>query len=127
VLQRVITAYFITDVAQPALPTRQPAGEAILQGPDCTQPLFASRETKPWGLRGLGHPVLEVYDGVCLGSSERRGRSGLRMGDVRGPGCQSLLTGPSIYGTSMWKTSSEGGVFSFAQTASLSQLCGAKE
>jgi hypothetical protein len=79
-------------------------------------PLFALRETKPWGLRGLGHPISEVYDGLRLGSSERGGRSGLRMGDVRGPGWQSLLTGPSICGTSMQKSSSEGGMFAFAPT-----------
>jgi hypothetical protein len=36
-LQRVVTAYFITDVAQPALLTWQPAGEALQHGPDCTR------------------------------------------------------------------------------------------
>jgi hypothetical protein len=47
-------------------------------------PLLALRETKPCNPRDLGHPVLEVCDGLRLGSSERRGRSGLRMGDASG-------------------------------------------
>jgi hypothetical protein len=49
-------------------------------------PLLALRETKPWGLRSLGHPVPEIFDGLRLGSSDRRRHLGLRMGDVRGPG-----------------------------------------
>jgi hypothetical protein len=48
------------------------------------RPLFALREAKPCGLRGLDHPVLEVIDGLRLGLSERRGRLGLRMDDIRG-------------------------------------------
>jgi hypothetical protein len=47
-------------------------------------PLLALRESKPWGLRGLGHPAPEVCDGLRLGSLERRGCSGLRMDDTRG-------------------------------------------
>jgi hypothetical protein len=39
-LQRVIIAYFTTDVAQPALPTRRPAGGALQYGPDCTRAPF---------------------------------------------------------------------------------------
>jgi hypothetical protein len=46
--------------------------------------LLASRDTKPCGLRGLGHPVLEVVDDLRLGLSERRGRLGLRMDDIYG-------------------------------------------
>jgi hypothetical protein len=49
-------------------------------------PLLTLRETKTWGIRGLGHPGPEVFDGLCLGSSNRRERLSLHMGDVRGPG-----------------------------------------
>jgi hypothetical protein len=34
-------------------------------------PLLRLRETKPWGHRGLGHPGPEVFDGLCLSSSDR--------------------------------------------------------
>jgi hypothetical protein len=44
----------------------------------------------------------EVFDGLRLGSSDRKGHLGLRMADVRRPGWRSLLTGSSICGTSTW-------------------------
>jgi hypothetical protein len=47
-------------------------------------PLLTLRETKPCGLRGPGRPVFEAFDGLRLGSSERRERSVLRMDDARG-------------------------------------------
>jgi hypothetical protein len=46
-------------------------------------PLLALRGTKPYGLRGLGCPILEVVGGLCLGLTRRRGRFDLRMDDVR--------------------------------------------
>jgi hypothetical protein len=49
-------------------------------------PLLTLRETKSWGLRGLGHSRPEVFDGLRLVSSDRRKRWRLRMGDVHGPG-----------------------------------------
>jgi hypothetical protein len=50
------------------------------------QPLLTLRETKPWGLRGLGHPGPEVFDGLRLGSSDRMERLSLRLGEVHEPG-----------------------------------------
>jgi hypothetical protein len=85
-LQRVITTYFIIDVAQPALPIRRPAGRALQHGTDCTQAPSCSEGDKTLRSSRLGDPVPEVFEGLRLGSSERRGCSGLRMGDVRGPG-----------------------------------------
>jgi hypothetical protein len=48
--------------------------------------LLTLRETKSWGLRGLGHLGSKVFDGLRLGWSDRRERLSHRMGDVRGPG-----------------------------------------
>jgi hypothetical protein len=73
-------------------------------------PLFTLRETKTWGLRNLGHPGPEAFDGLCLGSSEQREHLSHHMGVVLGPGLRGLPTGPSICGTLMWESSSEGGI-----------------
>jgi hypothetical protein len=53
-------------------------------------PLFTLRETKMWGLRNFGHPGLEAFDGLRLGSLERRERLSLRMGIVLGPGSRGI-------------------------------------
>jgi hypothetical protein len=79
-------------------------------------PLFTPRETKTWGLRSLGHPGPEAFDGLRFVSPERKERLSLRMGVVLGPGLRGLLTVPSIYGTLMWESISKGGVFAFAPT-----------
>jgi hypothetical protein len=52
--------------------------------------LFTLRETKTWGLRNIGHPGPEAFDGLCLDSSDRRERLSLRMGVVLGPGSRGL-------------------------------------
>jgi hypothetical protein len=77
-------------------------------------PLFTPRETKTWGLRSLGHPGPEAFDGLRFSSPERRERLSLHMGVVLGPGLRGLLTGPLNCGTLMWESSSEGGMFAFA-------------
>jgi hypothetical protein len=127
-LQRVITTCFITDVARPAQPTRRPAGRALRYGPDCTGPLFTSRESKTQSHRSLGHLSPKAFDGLRFGSPERREHLSLRMGVVLEPGLRGLSSGPSIFDTLMQQQSSEGGVFAFVPTASLtptlsSSLC----
>jgi hypothetical protein len=47
-------------------------------------PLHILWETDPCGLRGLGRPVLEAFDCLRLGGSERRERSDLCMDDTHG-------------------------------------------
>jgi hypothetical protein len=79
-------------------------------------PLFTPRETKTWGLRSLGHPGPKSFDGLHFGSPERRERLSLHMGVILGSGLWGLLTGPLIYGTLMWESSSEGGMFAFSPT-----------
>jgi hypothetical protein len=54
------------------------------------------------------------------------------MGVVLGPGLRGLPMGPSICGTLMWESSSEGGVFAFApafalQGTSSTKLGGAED
>jgi hypothetical protein len=66
-LQCVFTTYFITDTTQSALPIWHLRAGPYDMGQIAHGPLLALRGTKPYSLRGLGHPVLEVVRGLRLG------------------------------------------------------------
>jgi hypothetical protein len=73
-LQRVITVYFITDMAQPTLPTCRPDARPCYMGRIAHWPLLALRGTRPYGLR----------EAFVLACRSEGGRTDLRMDGVLG-------------------------------------------
>jgi hypothetical protein len=103
-LQRVITTYFITDTAQPTLPTPRPDAGPCYMGRIAYGPLPALRETGPHGLRGA----------FVLACRSEGGRTGLHMDGVLGlssRACRSDLRPCRARGRCH---RAKGGVFAFA-------------